>query len=114
MLLLVLVMEPLLVQNFWGNHEVAGDSMQPRGMKLRLHNLTAFGQKTWAYLDEMQNTAKPDVIAVVETHLMGVHLNGTRRKATSLGWHFFATPAIATKNALDQASQRAFANHGGE
>ena len=107
-------MEPLLGLSSWGNHEVAGDSMQPRGMKLRLHNLTAFGQKTWAYLDEMQDTAKPDVIAVVETHLMGVHLNRSRRKATSLGWHFFATPAIATKNALEHASQKVFANHGGE
>ena len=78
MLLLVLLMEPLLVQSCWGNHEVAGDSMQPRGMKLRLHNLTAFGQKTWAYLDEMEDTAKPDVIAVVETHVMGVRLNRAR------------------------------------
>ena len=40
-------------------------------MKLRLHNLTAFGQKTWAYLEEMEGPEKPDVIAVVETHLLG-------------------------------------------
>ena len=84
-MLQLLLMEPLLGLSSWGKHEVAGDSMQPRGMRLRLHNLTAFGQKTWAYLDEMQDTAKPDVIAVVETHLMGVHLNRSRRKATSLG-----------------------------
>ena len=88
--------------------------MQPRGMKLRLHNLTAFGQKTWAYLEELEGTEKPDVIAVVETHLLGVHLNRSRRKATSLGRHFFATPAITTKNALEQASQKVFAYHGGE
>ena len=31
-----------------------------------------------------------------------------------MGWHFFATPAIPTKNAMEQASQKVFANHGGE
>ena len=31
-----------------------------------------------------------------------------------MGWHFFATPAIATKNAMEQASQKVFAKHGGE
>ena len=81
------------MQSCWGNHEVAGYSMQPRGMKLRLHKLTAFGQKTWACLDEMEDTAKPDVIAVVETHLMGVHLNMSRREATSLGWRRISCPA---------------------
>ena len=69
-MLLFLLMQLYLGQSCWGNHEVAG-GMQPRGMKLRLHNLTAFGQKTWAYLEEMEGTEKPDVIAVVETHLLG-------------------------------------------
>ncbi len=84
-------------------------------MKLRLHNLIVFGQKAWAYLDEMADEDKPDAIAVVETHLMGVQLNRARRRATTLGWHFFATPAVATSHgtAPAQSSQRFFAHHEG-
>ena len=52
-------------------------------MKLRLHNLTAFGQNTWAYLDEMADEDKPDAIAFVETHLMGVRPN---RASEQLIW----------------------------
>ena len=68
--LLVLMMVLYLGQSCWGSDDVAG-CMQPKGMTLRLHNLTAFGQKTWAYLEEMEGAEKPDVIAVVESHLLG-------------------------------------------
>ena len=105
------------VPSAYGDVHGDGNGRLPKaGVKLRPHNLTVFGQKAWAYIDEMADEDKPDAIAVVETHLMGVQLNRARRRATSLGWHLFATRVAATHHGLGdvQSSERAFANHGGE
>ena len=68
----------------------------PRGLEVRLHNITLAGTKLWAYLDEMPDEQKPGLLCLTETHLMGVPLNKARRRARGLGWHWVGTPATPT------------------
>ena len=71
----------------WGKAD-GGEDAQDSGRRylhVRLHYVTAFGQKVWSYLDSMPEAGRPDSIAAAETHLKDVHLNGARRRATSLG-----------------------------
>ena len=86
---------------------------------MRLHNVTLWGQKAWAYLDELDSQTKPDIIGAVEMHLKGIKLNQARRRAKSMGWHMFTTPAVCSQgpgHSLDgiASSDKTFANHGGE
>ncbi len=94
-----------------------------QGLEVRLHNITLAGAKLWSYLDEMEDDRKPGILCLTETHLMGLPLNRARRRARSLGWHWFSTPATATiRDAVDEGAgivadareARTFANHGGE
>ena len=67
-----------------------------KGLEVRLHNITLAGAKLWSYLDEMEDDHKPGILCLTETQLMGLPLNRARRRARSLGWHWFSTPATAT------------------
>ena len=73
-----------------------------------------------AFLDSMPEAGSPDIIAATETHLKDVHLNRAKRRATSLGWHLFATRAVSSQTSVHDATSSSseaptiFANHGGE
>ena len=105
----------------WGNPNGCEDVRSAevsgrKGLHMRLRNL----QKAWAYLDSMSEEGKPVIIAATETHLKDLHLNRAWRRATSLGWHTFATRAVSSQTSvLDGTSSTAevptmFANHGGQ
>ena len=72
--LLVLMFEPVplglqrlvLLQDLGSIEEGHGEHA---GLQVRLHNVTLWGQKSWAYLDEMDIQTKPDIIGDVEMHL---------------------------------------------
>ena len=94
-----------------------------KGLEVRLHNTTLAGNKLWSYLDEMDDDHKPGILCLTETHLMGLPLNRARRRARTLGWHWFGTPAIATirveieeevSRHAEHREARTYANHGGE
>ena len=93
LLLLQLMMASSSNWQRWGNpnggeEASSAESGGRRCLHVRLHSVTAFGQKAWSYLHVMPEAGRPDIIAATETHLKGVHLNRVRRRATSLGWHF--------------------------
>ena len=106
------------------SQEAPGLLRQPRkGLEVRLHNITLAGTKLRAYLDEMEKDQKPGLLCLTETHLMGLPLNKARRRARSLGWHWFSTPATAiirdtveeeVGRVADAREVGTFANHGGE
>ena len=80
-------------------------------------------------MDSLDYSEAPDLLALKELHLRGLHLNRAQRRCEKYGYHLFATPATPSKlHALD-ADQLAslevgeqeevqvagkFANHGGE
>ena len=82
--------------------------------------MTLWGQKAWAYLDEIDMHTKPDILGAVEMHLRGTKLTQARRRAKSIGWHMFSTPAVSSQGpgylegASSSLADEAFANHGGE
>ena len=120
--LLVLMLQPVplglqrlvLLQNLGSTDEGHG---KHAGLQVRLHNVTLWGQKAWAYLDEMDIQTKPDIIEAVEVHLRGNKLNQARRRAKSMGWNTFTTPAVGSQwpghvlDATSSSSDRTFANH---
>ena len=94
-----------------------------KGLEVRLHNITLAGTKLWSYLDEMDDDHKPGILCLTETLLIGLPLNRARRRARTLGWHWFSTPAIATirdeveeevSRHAEAREARTYANHGGE
>ena len=68
----------------------------------------------------MDMHTKPDILGAVEMHLRGTKLNQARRRAKSIGWHMFSTPAVSSQgpghveSASGSLADRPFANHGGE
>ena len=94
-----------------------------KGLEVRLHNITLAGNNLWSYLDGMDDDHKPGILCLTETHLMGLPLDRARRRARTLGWHWFSTPAIATirdemeeevSRHAEAREARTYANHGGE
>ena len=58
-----------------------------------------FNAKAVSYFAELADgNSKPDVISVVETHLMGTPLNRARRVMAKTGWRMFSTPAMPKKD----------------
>ena len=96
----------------------SGEGRQAKpGLQFRLRNVTLWGQKAWTCLDEMDMHTKPDILGAVEMHLRGTKLNQVRRRAKSMGWHMFSTPAVSSQGpghlegASSSLADKTFANH---
>jgi hypothetical protein len=72
---------------------------ESEGKKLVIEygQVTKWGPKTTGHLAQLMLSEEcPHIFCAVETHLHGHTLNTTRRRLASMGWHTFATPAVAT------------------
>ena len=58
-------------------------------------NVTLLNPKAVSFIAELPAEEKPDVISLVETHLLGAPLNRIRRVMQKCGWRMFSTPALA-------------------
>ena len=65
-------------------------------ISIQLVNVTVCNQKALAYFAELAlRDDMPNIVAVTESHLQGIHLNKVRRQLRTIGWKSFVTPAYA-------------------
>jgi len=67
---------------------------QGNSLRLLHFNVTLLNPKAISYFADMPAEVKPDIISMVETHLLGASLNRTRRVMQKCGWRMFSTPAL--------------------